>query len=109
MWKVLYDGYNGYSWAKRVLPVVNVHEDLIKMNGYILDSIRACVTNKRKIGGLGFVKTQPIGCVARGKGQNVKANKEKIPQIDGYYSLQGMKNVLEIDKFAYESLVRTNL
>ena len=109
VWKVLYDGYNGYSWAKRVLPVINVHEDLIKMNGYILDSIRACVTNKRKIGGLGFVKTQPIGCVARGKGQNVKANKEKIPQIDGYYSLQGMKNVLEIDKFAYESLVRTNL
>lgn len=43
-----------------------------------MDCLRAVKkTGKRKIGGLGYVKTKSNGCVQRGQGRNVKSNRKK--------------------------------
>ena len=76
------------------------------MNGFVMDCIRAVMTGKRKIGGLGFVKDQKEGCVTRGKGKNVRANRDKTgARIEGYKSLGCMRNALLTSRDAYNNLV----
>lgn len=107
--KAMYTGFEGYSWATRVLSVINVQHDIDVLNGFAMDCIRASVSGKHKVGGLGYVKSQKIGCINRGKGANVKANKERYPNIENYNTVRCMANVLRTDKAAYETLVRTML
>lgn len=54
--RYLYKGYCDYSWSTQVLPVINVKEDIDKLNAFVMDCIRAVKTGKRKVGGLGYVK-----------------------------------------------------
>lgn len=104
--KYLYKGYDGFSWATLVLPVINVKKDIDTMNGFVMDCIRAVMTDKHKIGGLGFVKDQKEGCVTRGKGKNVRANRDKTgARIEGYKSLGCMRNALLTSRDAYNTLV----
>jgi len=104
--RYLYRGYNGHSWATQVLPVINVKEDLLTLNEFIIDSLRAVQTGKRRIGGLGYVKTQSVGCISRGRGRNVTANRQKTPErIPGYPSLCLMQNALHTSRAAYDTLV----
>lgn len=71
--RYLYKGYCDYSWATQVLPVINVKEDINKLNTFVMDCIRAVKTGKSKVGGLGYVKTQAVGCIDRGR-QNQPAS-----------------------------------
>lgn len=102
--KYLYEGE--YSWATSCLGIVNVKPDLDEMNNFIMDCIRACGTNKRKVGGLGFVNNLPDRTVVRGKGRHVKKNREKINAIDNYLSVGCMSNNLKICKSLFETTVR---
>lgn len=52
--RYLYKGYCDYSWATQVLPVINVKEDIDKLNAFVMDCIRAVKTGKRKV--LAFTK-----------------------------------------------------
>ena len=70
-----------------------------------MDCLRAVQTGKRKVGGLGYVKTQKNGCVARGTGRNVKANRGKIDKIEGYMTISCMRNALLTSRSVYETLV----
>lgn len=104
--KYLYKGNGEYSWATQILPVVNVKKDILELDKYVIDSLRAVQTGKGKIGGLGFVSDSPDGCVFRGIGRNVKANKEKtIGDIEGYTTISCMQNALLTSKDAYNTLV----
>lgn len=104
--RYLYKGYEGFSWATLVLPIVNVKKDINTMNSFVMDCIRAVMTGKRKVGGLGFVKDQKEGCVTRGKGKNVRANREKTGErVDGYISLGCMRKALVTSRDAYNTLV----
>lgn len=107
--RYLYHGDGqGHSWATGILSVVNVREDIDTMNTFVMDALRAVYTGKKKIGGLGYDKQGRTGCVVRGKGRNVTANRQKTgDDISGYISLGCMQNALRTSHAAYDALVRT--
>lgn len=107
--RYLYHGDGqGHSWATGVLGVVNVREDVNTMNQFVMDCLRAVYTGKTKVGGLGYDKQGKIGCIVRGRGRNVSANRIKTGDtIDGYISLGCMQNAIRTSKAAYDTLVRS--
>ena len=100
-------GPDGYCWGTSVLPVINSEKDIQTMNNFIMDTIRAAVTGKTNIGGLGCIKTQENGLILRAKGRNVKHNKEKIPILSSYITLKCMQNAKKASKQAFDLLVAT--
>ena len=109
VYRALYKGYNDFSWATRVLRTINVPHDIDVLNGFVMDCLRAVQTGKKKVGGLGYVRDQKDGCIARGTGRNVKANKQKIPELLGYYTIDCMQNNLRTSKGLYNAIVRVNM
>lgn len=104
--RYLYRGFGDYSWATQVLPVVNVRRDIDTLNAFVMDCIRASATHKCRVGGLGYVKTQADGCIVRGRGRNVRANRSKTPAaIPGYRTVQCMRRALLTSRAAYLALV----
>lgn len=101
----LYKGFQGYSWATGVLSIINVEKDIQTMNSFIMDAIRGGITGKGKIGGLGVVTEKNDHTILRGKGRNVKANREKIQNIEGYMTLSCMRNALLTSREAYNTLI----
>lgn len=101
----LYKGYNEFSWATQILPVCNVERDIDELNKFVMDCLRAVKTGKTKVGGLGYVRSQKEGCVQRGRGRNVKANREKSPHIEGYLSLGCARKAMLTRRDAYRTLV----
>ena len=101
------DGH-GHSWATQVLPIVNVRQDINTLNLFVMDCLRAVHTGKTKVGGLGYDKQGRDGCIVRGRGRNVSANRRKTgDDIGGYLSLSCMQNAMRTSKAAYDSLVRS--
>ena len=99
----LYKGNGEYSWATSVLGVVNVPEDIQVLNAFVMDCLRATMTGKTKLGGLGFDVNRGI---VRGTGRNVKANRDNTPtELDGYYTLICMQNNLLTSRDLYLMLV----
>ena len=101
--RYLYKGE--FSWATQVLPVCNVKNDLDELNKFVMDCLRAVQTGRCKIGGLGYVRTRPDGCIVRGRGRNVKANRGKTGRdIPGYLTVGCMRNALLTSRAAYNTL-----
>lgn len=107
--RYLYHGDGqGHSWATGILGVVNVREDINTMNTFVMDALRAVETGKRKIGGLGYDRQGKVGCIVRGRGRNVSANRRKTgDDISGYISLGCMQNAIRTSRAAYDTLVRS--
>ena len=104
----LYKGDGTYSWATSVLPIINVQKDIDTLNEWVMDAIRACATNKKKIGGLGSVNDKEDHTILRGTGKNVAANRNKTQkEIDGFFSLRCMRNAILTNRAVYETLVRS--
>lgn len=104
--RYLYKGNGEFSWATQILPVCNVRQDLDELNKFVMDCLRAVGTGKRKIGGLGYVKTGSDGCIVRGRGRNVKANRSKTDHdIPGYLTIGCMRNALLTSRAVYNTLV----
>ena len=109
VYRGLYKGFNDFSWATRVLRTINVPHDVIVLNGFVMDCLRAVQTGKKKVGGLGYVREQKDGCIARGTGKNVKANKQKIPELKGYYTITCMQKNLHTSKGVYNTIIRLHM
>ena len=107
--RYLYHGDGqGHSWATQVLSVVNVRQDIDTLNCFVMDCLRAVHTGKTKVGGLGYDKQGKVGCIVRGRGRNVTANRQKTGDtLDGYISLGCMQNAMRTSHAAYETLVRS--
>ena len=104
----LYKGDGRYSWATSVLPIINVEKDIETLNNFVMDALRACATNKKKIGGLGSVNNKEDYTILRGTGKNVTANRSKTEkEIDGYLSIACMRNAILTNRAVYETLVRS--
>ena len=104
----LYKGDGQYSWATSVLPIINVEKDIETLNAFVMDAIRACATNKKKIGGLGSVNDKTDHTILRGIGKNVTANRHKTEkEINGYLTIGCMRKALLTRRAAYDALVRT--
>lgn len=103
----LYKGDGTYSWATSVLPIINVQKDIDILNEFVMDCLRACVTKKKKIGGLGSVNDKADYTILRGTGKNVTANRSKTPkEIDGYLSIKCMQNALLTRREVFNTLIR---
>lgn len=101
--RYLYKGE--FSWAAQVLPVCNVKRDLDELNKFVMDCLRAVQTGRRKVGGLGYVRDRPDGCIVRGRGRHVKANRAKtVHDIPGYLTIGCMRNALLTSRAAYNTL-----
>lgn len=106
--RYLYIGDGRFSWATSVLPIINVQKDIDTLNDFVMDCIRACKTGGKRIGGLGSVNDRNDFTIIRGTGRNVKANKKKTEkEIDGYYSIRCMQNVILTNRAAYDTIVRS--
>ena len=104
----LYKGDGTYSWATSVLPIINVEKDIDTLNEFVMDALRACATNKKKIGGLGSVSDREDYTILRGVGKNVTANRHKTEkEIEGYLSINCMRNAILTRRAVYETLVRS--
>ena len=104
--RYLYKGNDEFSWATQILPVCNVRKDLDELNKFVMDCLRAVQTGKRKIGGLGYVRDKTDGCIVRGRGRNVKANRSKTDgNIPGYLTIGCMWNALRTSRSVYNTLV----
>lgn len=104
--RYLYKGNSEFSWATQILTVCNVRKDLDELNKFVMDCLRAVKTGKGKVGGLGYVKTNSGGCIARGRGRHVKANRSKTSkEIPGYLTIACMQNALRTSRAAYNTLV----
>lgn len=104
--RYLYKGNGEYSWATQVLPIVNVKRDIDELNKFVMDALRAVMTGKKKIGGLGFVADRKEGCVSRGIGRNVRMNREKTgDDITVYLSIGCMAKAIKTRKGVYNTLV----
>lgn len=102
----LYKGNGEFSWATSILSVCNVRKDLNELNKFVMDCLRAVKTGKRKVGGLGYIKTKSDGCIVRGRGRNVKANRGKTDNnIPGYFTIGCMQNALLTRRAVYNTLV----
>ena len=100
--RYLYKGE--YCWATQILPVCNVRRDLNELNKFVMDCLRGVSTGKRKVGGLGYVPARCDGCIVRGTGRNVTANRGKMPRVEGYLSIGCMQNALRTSRAAYNTL-----
>lgn len=106
--RFLYIGDGEHSWATQILPVCNVKRDIHELDKFVMDCLRAVKTGKKKVGGLGFVVTMTDGCIQRGIGRNVKANRLKTENnISGFLTLNCMQNALTTNRNAYQTLVST--
>lgn len=106
--RYLYKGNGEFSWATQILPVCNVQRDIDELNKFVMDCLRAVQTGRRKIGGLGYVRDKPDGCIVRGRGRNVKANRAKAGgRIDGYLTIGCMRKALITSRSVYNTLVAT--
>lgn len=104
--RYLYHGNGEYSWATQILGVCNVKKDIQTLNEFVMDCLRAVSTNKKKVGGLGYVAGQFEGCVQRGIGRNVRANRMKTEKvIPGYLTICCMQNALITNRAVYRTLV----
>lgn len=103
--RFLYKGNGQFSWATQILGVCNVKRDIVELNKFVLDALKAVSTGKKRIGGLGYVVGQSDGCIQRGIGRNVRANRTKVGHINGFLTLGCMQNALRTNKEAYKTLV----
>ena len=91
---------------RMVLPVINVKKDIQTLTLFVMDCLRAVVTGKTKIGGLGYIANQSDGCIQRGIGRNVKANRIKTDKMfSGFFTIGCMQNALLTSKDVYRTLV----
>ena len=103
--RYLYKGNGKHSWATGVLPVINVQRDIDELNKFVMDCIRAVMTGKKKVGGLGYIATKTDGCISRGRGKNVRANRMKGDTIEGYLTIGCMAKAIRTRRAVYETLV----
>jgi len=103
----LYDtAVTKYGYADGILPIINCDEDIRQFDLFIMDCIRASITGKTRIGGLGYDKNGKNGVITRGKGRHVHTNREKIPHIKNYTTLKHMQNLFINDREAYTAYVK---
>ena len=106
--RYLYKGNGEFSWATQVLPICNVNSDILELNKFVMDCLRAVKTGKKKVGGLGYVSTKYVGCIQRGLGRNVKANRVKTDkELSGYLTICCMRNAILTSREVYATLVES--
>lgn len=115
--KFLYGNADGYSWATACLGTINIENDLIEIDNFIKDCLRACKireSKKRKskisiadIGGLGSVDNLSDRTILRGKGRRVRTYRDRTDKtIQNYKTMNCLSKAYKLGKPIYEATVR---
>ena len=115
--KFLYGNADGFSWATACLGTVNIETDLIEIDNFIKDCLRACKireTQKRKskisiadLGGLGSVDNLSDRTILRGKGKRVRTYRDRTEKtIQNYKTMNCLSKAYKMNVNIYESVVR---
>lgn len=99
----------GNNWSTACLRIINVKEDMIQLDNFVKDCIRACHTKQTKLGGLGINYNLKHGTIQRGKGDNVIKNIEKVGEIENYDTIYYMAEKYKICKEVFEACAREML
>ena len=99
----------GNSWATACLGLINVDKDIVTLDNFIKDCLRACKTGKKKLGGLGISYNLKEGTIQRGTGKNVRANLNKVKQITNYHTMKCMADNYKRSKAIFDSCAREML
>ena len=109
--RFLYEGE--YSWATSCLGTINVYKDILEIDKFIFDCLRACDVwtkegkKKTKIGGLGSVNSLSDKTILRGKGKHVKYLREHTDKyFENYYTMCCLSKNLKISKAVFNATVR---
>lgn len=106
IYRYLYEG--DHCWASTCYATMNVKKDMEEMDHFILDAIRACGTGKKKIGGLGTVTDKDDYTIVRGKGRNVRANKQKSEkEVKGYLPISCLADSMKMSYKLFETVLRS--
>lgn len=115
--KFLYGNADGFSWATACIGTINIETDLIEIDNFIKDCLRACKvreTQKRKskisiadIGGLGSVDNLDDRTILRGKGRRVRTYRNRTDKtIQNYKTMNCLSKAYKMNVNIYESIVR---
>lgn len=115
--KFLYGNADGFSWATACLGTINIEADLIEIDNFIKDCLRACKireTQKRKskisiadLGGLGSVDNLSDRTILRGKGKRVRTYRDRTEKtIQNYKTMNCLSKAYKLGKPIYEATVR---
>lgn len=115
--KYLYGNADGFSWATACLGTVNVEADLIEIDNFLKDCLRACKireTQKRKskisiadLGGLGSVDNLSDRTILRGKGKRVRTYRDRTDKtIQSYKTINCLSKAYKMNVNIYESIIR---
>lgn len=114
----LYGNGDDFSWATACLGTVNIDADLIEIDNFIKDCLRACKireTKKHKskisiadLGGLGSVDNLPDKTILRGKGRKVRTYRDRTEKtIQNYKTMNCLSKAYKLGKPIYEATVRS--
>lgn len=94
-----------HGWDEYVFSAVNCEEDIRKLDEFIKDSLKAMLTNRKEIGGLGYQLTLNDGVVDRGRGRHVTENSKRVSSLKdyGYLSMVHMYKMYKNNKEVYRS------
>lgn len=115
--RFLYGNGDGYSWATACIGTINIEADLIEIDNFVKDCLRACKireTKKRKskisiadIGGLGSVDNLEDRTILRGKGRKVRTYRDRTEKtIQNYKTMNCLSKAYKLGRPIYEATVR---
>ena len=100
-----------FGWAEYFFSIINCEEDIIQLDEWLKDLLRASYTGKQKIGGLGIIRTESDRVIERGKGRHVKKNLEKTEGLleeCGYISMHHLWKMFRLNRDIYRMEVYKN-
>ncbi len=114
--RFLYEGDR--SWATSCLGVINCKEDIHEMNLFVMDCLRAVKVREMKgkkgkisiaaVGGLGVVTNLSNKTILRGKGKNVRRNRNLTEkEIENYLTISCLQNAYKINKEVFMTCVKS--
>ena len=78
------------------------YNEVIYVNALIEKTMKNLEKNKMNAF---YVDTKEDGCIVRGRGKNVRANRMKSGTIEGYLSIGCMANAIRTRRAVYDTLV----
>jgi len=93
-----------HSWASTCLSTINCESDINEMEKFVKDAINSSEFKYRKLGRLHTNLTKKDGILFRDKGE--KIHKYRKHWLEGYYTMQCMRNSLTYNKQLFECLGR---
>ena len=93
---------NKYSWATSIFPYINVREDILILDKFVMDNLRAVKSVKKIVGGIGVNMYMKDNALYNSYGKHAARNRGT--DIEDYTTISCMYNAYHTDMAAFNSL-----